>query len=59
MLHRGDFNMLSKLLIYKTNIDFCFWLEYQLEYCIPLAHPFAFDLTSMLRDHEPSNPLAG
>lgn len=51
MMNRGDFNLLSKLLIYKTNIDF-FWLEYQLEYSTPLDYSFAFDLTSTLRNHD-------
>jgi len=39
-------------LIYKINIDFDFWLEYQLEYCTPLDHLFAFDLTSTLRNYD-------
>jgi len=52
MMNRGDFNLLSKLLIYKTNIDFYFWLEYPLEYSTPLDYSFAFDLTSTLRNHD-------
>ena len=49
---RGKLNPISKILIYKTYIDFYFWLEYQLEYCTPLDHPFAFDPTSKLRNHD-------
>ena len=49
---RGNLNPISKILIYNINIYFCFWLEYQLEYCTPLDHPFAFDFTSTLRNHD-------
>jgi hypothetical protein len=33
-------------LIYNINKDLNFLLEYQLEYGIPLDHPFAFDMTA-------------
>ena len=52
LVGRGNLNWLSKLLIYNINIGFCFWLEYQLEYCIPLDYLFSFDLTSTLRNHD-------
>ncbi len=49
---RGNLNRFCKLLIYNVNSDFNFLLEYQLEYCTPLDQPFAFDLTSTLRNHD-------
>ena len=49
---RGNLNWPSKLLIYNINNDFNFSLEYQLEYCTPLDHPFAFHLTRTLRNHD-------
>ena len=48
----GNLNWLSNLLIYNIKNDFNFSLEYQLEYCTPLDHPFAFDVTSTLRNHD-------
>lgn len=41
---RGNLNSYSKLLIYRVNIYIYFWLEYQMEYCTLLDHPFAFDM---------------
>lgn len=52
LVGRGNLNWLSKLLIYNINNDFNFSLEYQLEYCTPLDHPFAFHLTRTLRNHD-------
>lgn len=37
LVGRGNLNLLIKLLIYKINIGFCFWLEYQLECRAKLA----------------------
>jgi len=52
LVGRGNLNPFGKILIYNINIDFYFWLEYQLEYCAPLDHSLAFDLTSTLRNHD-------
>ena len=37
LVGRCHLNLLSKLLIYKINIDFSFWLKYQLECRAKLA----------------------
>jgi len=52
LLGRGKLNLISNVLFYIINIDFYFRLEYQLEYCSPLDHPFSFNLTITLRYHD-------
>ncbi|MDY0833438.1 hypothetical protein [Pseudomonas sp. SED1] len=46
LVGRGNLNLLSRLLTYKVNIVFCFWLEYQLEYRAKLVARLHFDLTT-------------
>jgi len=52
LVGRGNLNPLSKVLIYGVNLDFYFWLEYQLEYCTPRDQPFAVDFAVNLRTVE-------
>ncbi|PMY44778.1 hypothetical protein C1X69_27170 [Pseudomonas sp. FW305-67] len=52
LVGRGNLNLFCKLLIYNIYNYFYFLLEYQLEYCTPHDHPFAFDPTRTLRNRD-------
>lgn len=44
---RGNLNLLIKLLIYRINTGFCFWLEYHLEYHLECRAKLATRLHSI------------